>query len=544
MNNLFLLDWLTRSNLPFSIVDNPQWRLQQLYNNLLLRDEDLPHSKTIIRLLVAEYHRAVQPIKDLLQTARGMIHITFDGWTSRQFTSFVGVHAHFIDVNFRRWVVLLGLPALLGRHKGDDVATEVLAILRFFEIENRVGYFTLDNESKNSTTMAKIGEQLGFDGEERQIRCAPHGLQLAVRALLYGENCKRLPLDEVLRSWSIQDFATEEEEDLVLDQAFEGLREELQDDPSQQESDHEDAQQEDENLADYLGAGESDDGQDEDDDLLQALDYLAPEEINTRTMAKWQKQGPLGKLHNHGNCFHRSSQLVAALEASQRAINSEGIAKTWIHNNATRWQSDEAMAARALELRRPLERLHNDLHDQWEAAGAKENDKPLILDFRLGPQDWRVVGAIQKILVPFKAASIQLQGDGAKGALDQCFPLMEYLLLHLEDCARGEIYQERVDPEHPAGPRLQEIVKIFQNLEPRRRRFLKAHIKVGLWKLQLFYDKLTNLSYAAAVVFNPALKFSGLQGIFDAEPQRQQDGWRDCYNSKLRNDWENNYKTK
>lgn len=121
---------------------------------------------------------------------------------------------------------------------------------------------------------------------------------------------------------------------------------------------------------------------------------------------------------------------------------------------------------------------------------------------------------------------------------------MEYLLLHLEDCARGEFYQERVNPDNPASPRLEEIVKIFENLEPRRRRFLKAHIKVGLWKLQLFYDKLTSLAYAAAVIFNPALKFGGLQGIFDAEPQRQQDGWRDHYNHKLQEDWENNYKKK
>lgn len=99
--------------------------------------------------------------------------------------------------------MLLSLPALFRRYKGDDIADEVLAILRFFEIESRMGYCTLDNESKNGTTMMNIGEQLGFDGEERQIRCAPYGLQLAVKALLYGEGCKRLPLDEVLSSWSI-----------------------------------------------------------------------------------------------------------------------------------------------------------------------------------------------------------------------------------------------------------------------------------------------------------------------------------------------------
>jgi hypothetical protein len=138
LNNVFILDWLTRSNLPFSIVDNAGWRRQQLYNNLLLRDQDLPHTRTIIRFLTAEYNRAVHPIKNLLRTASGIIHITFDKWTPRRFTSFVGIHAHFIDVNFRQWTLLLGLPTMLGRHRGDDVADEMLSILRFSR--NRKSY--------------------------------------------------------------------------------------------------------------------------------------------------------------------------------------------------------------------------------------------------------------------------------------------------------------------------------------------------------------------------------------------------------------------
>lgn len=57
-----------------------------------------PHSYHILELLdVAcfaplkkaygaqiEYHKAVVPVRELLCTARGMIHLTFDGWTSCQ----------------------------------------------------------------------------------------------------------------------------------------------------------------------------------------------------------------------------------------------------------------------------------------------------------------------------------------------------------------------------------------------------------------------------------------------------------------------------
>jgi hypothetical protein len=79
LNNLLILDWFYCSNLPFKIVDNSRWRRQQLYNNLILNERNLPHSKTIIRLFLAEYKRAISRIKNFLRTARNQIHLTFDG---------------------------------------------------------------------------------------------------------------------------------------------------------------------------------------------------------------------------------------------------------------------------------------------------------------------------------------------------------------------------------------------------------------------------------------------------------------------------------
>ncbi|KAJ3575724.1 hypothetical protein NPX13_g3934 [Xylaria arbuscula] len=529
LNDLLILDWLTCSNLPFTVVDNPRWRRQQLYNNPSIDEKTLPHSKTITRLLLSEYQRAVPLVKAFLRTARGLIHLTFDGWTSRKLTSFIGIHAHFVDKDFKRWTILLGLPALSKRHTRSDVADEVLAIIRFFGIEDIVGYCTLDNESKNRSAMIKIGRQLGFDGEERQIRCAPHALQLVVRALLYGEGCKRLPLDQVLANWGQGSFANEDEENDTLDRAFREVILDLEDDLSQQDIASELEDMDDGDLSDFDCVSNSSESIEEEeshishsqvDTTLQDFDSSAPDIVNTETMAKYQKNGPFGKLHNQGNCFRSSSQLVGALHAAQKEINPLVNTKEWVHNNATRWQSDEAMAARALLLQPAIKRLQQNLQDQWELSGSKEKEKPPLLEFRLGPQDWRVVEAIQNILAPFKYASKKLQGNGPAGALDQYFPQMELLLLHLESCALGDCYLERENPTDPTGHPLQENVRLFANLGDQERRFVKAYIKVGLWKLQRFYDKLTNLAYAAAVIFNPSIKMTGLQGIFDAEPQR------------------------
>jgi hypothetical protein len=48
-------------------------------------------------LVAKEYARAVPFVKQKLATARGMINLSFDGWTSRQNVSFLGINAHFID---------------------------------------------------------------------------------------------------------------------------------------------------------------------------------------------------------------------------------------------------------------------------------------------------------------------------------------------------------------------------------------------------------------------------------------------------------------
>lgn len=74
----------------------------------------------------------------------------------------MGFHAHFVDKDFRKWAFLLRLPALVKRHTVPDIADEVLAVTRFFEIEDSVNYWPLDNDSKNGTAMIKISEELWF----------------------------------------------------------------------------------------------------------------------------------------------------------------------------------------------------------------------------------------------------------------------------------------------------------------------------------------------------------------------------------------------
>jgi hypothetical protein len=97
MNQLLLLDWLTYHSLPFNHVNSERFRRLLLYNNPSLQEGLISNGRTLVNLPTNEYNRARGPVHVLLQRARSMIHFTFDGWTSRQNASFLGINAHFID---------------------------------------------------------------------------------------------------------------------------------------------------------------------------------------------------------------------------------------------------------------------------------------------------------------------------------------------------------------------------------------------------------------------------------------------------------------
>jgi predicted component of type VI protein secretion system len=66
-----------------------------------------------------------------------MIHLTFDGWTSRQNTSFLGVIAHSIDRDWKQWKLLLALSTLRKRHTGAALADEAADTICAFGMQSR-----------------------------------------------------------------------------------------------------------------------------------------------------------------------------------------------------------------------------------------------------------------------------------------------------------------------------------------------------------------------------------------------------------------------
>jgi hypothetical protein len=116
--------------------------------------------------------------------------------------------------------------------------------------------------------------------------------------------------------------------------------------------------------------------------------------INTESLAKYRHDGPFGKLYAIGVLFRRSSQLKDAFYAAQQAVNPGQPPLAWVHNVATRWPSDYAMAERALRLKRALNRLFMDAEKQWNDCESVASQRPEILSFKLTPSEWQIVNSL------------------------------------------------------------------------------------------------------------------------------------------------------
>jgi hypothetical protein len=292
--------------------------------------------------------------------------------------------------------------------------------------------------------MEALAAEFDFDRDERRIRCAPHFLNLAVRAMMYGS--KRDKFAELLAHWGDKDFMTEEDEQRQLSDAINELR--TDDDfgvPSMEE--------------DFELETAPEESQDQ---------CPAPAIVNAEKVDRYRKFGPFGKLHNIGIALRTSSQLLEDFYEAQRQTAPTEPVLAWVQNVCTRWQSDEAMASRALQKRSALNRMLS-IEERWVSQGGKEKDRPAILKEKLSLEEWKVVAAVQKILQPFKVASKQLQGEGisgkrsTSGGFDEYFQVVEMLLDHLELAVQGVIIEENDD-------HIMEEVHLFDDMDAKTRR--------------------------------------------------------------------------
>ncbi|EXK75729.1 hypothetical protein FOQG_19506 [Fusarium oxysporum f. sp. raphani 54005] len=148
-------------------------------------------SEDICYKIIQEYDRHRQKVIEVLRNSHGTLHISFDGWTSRNKLALYGIACFFRDEKNRPCKIMIEVPEA-HRHFGSTIGGEVLDVLHALGVSpEKIGYFALDNAENNDTAMEVIGAELGFDGRLRRGRCIGHIINLSAKALLFGKTPTR-----------------------------------------------------------------------------------------------------------------------------------------------------------------------------------------------------------------------------------------------------------------------------------------------------------------------------------------------------------------
>jgi hypothetical protein len=155
-------------------------------NSAIVESGSLPTHSTIREWIVRSFNRHKGVVTELLGRSLSRINVSFDAWSSRRFTSLLGLTVHFLDDEGKFCTFLLGLPQIEGRHSGENLADRVSEIIHEYGFENRIGYFVTDNAESNDTCIEDLGVELGFNKQHRRLRCCGHIINLVARSILFG----------------------------------------------------------------------------------------------------------------------------------------------------------------------------------------------------------------------------------------------------------------------------------------------------------------------------------------------------------------------
>jgi hypothetical protein len=184
-----LVAWVIDSQGSFRQIENQRFRdlLEYLNPLVSITDAHICHDTVRSRILEV-YNTNKAHVVEVLGGVEGKVHIAFDGWRSRNRHAMYGIVCFFLDSESRAQKLVLGIPEIVERHTGKNIAVHVLDIIASYEISSKLGYFTLDNAANNDTAMDTIGTALEFKGRSRRVRCFGHILNLVCKQLLFGHD--------------------------------------------------------------------------------------------------------------------------------------------------------------------------------------------------------------------------------------------------------------------------------------------------------------------------------------------------------------------
>jgi hypothetical protein len=92
-----------------------------------------------------------------VQNAISLIHVSCDLWTSTNHLPIIVVIFHYVSKSGAVHVTVAAMREVSGSHNGRNLADVVMAVVKEWKIQNKLGYFMMDNAENNDTMMKEIG---------------------------------------------------------------------------------------------------------------------------------------------------------------------------------------------------------------------------------------------------------------------------------------------------------------------------------------------------------------------------------------------------
>jgi hypothetical protein len=173
--------------------------------------KNLPHSGNTIRADILRYFKeAKHMIAECFSTARSRIHLSFDLYTSSNCKALLAITAHWTSAEYKAEATLLAIRELKEEHTGENIAEKIYAMIKEYDISNKLGYFVMDNAGNNDTALVSLNRRIiedggnGFDPDMCRIRCFAHTINLVVKELMFGKRKAKKQKSELSEDQSLQ----------------------------------------------------------------------------------------------------------------------------------------------------------------------------------------------------------------------------------------------------------------------------------------------------------------------------------------------------
>lgn len=186
---LKIIKWIAARHHPLREVEIPEFQemIAAINPDAV---QDIFKSHQILRQHILDlYKRHEGVVFEHLQRAQSLVHITFDGWTTRsQRHALTGIGVHYLADDNKLHDYILSIPEQIGRHTGYNYADTLGEIIARYNLSSNIGYFTCDNAKNNTKCLEYLSKELDFDRLARRLRCSPHTLNLVAQRILFGRD--------------------------------------------------------------------------------------------------------------------------------------------------------------------------------------------------------------------------------------------------------------------------------------------------------------------------------------------------------------------